>query len=138
MSWKEIETDIRYLQQEEYGQESERIYVNHWPEVANAFERKLAANIWKPSRLSLELGCFVRVVGLACQLRDSIITLDLEWHGERIEARVFQMVRSHTVVPPITSDGPDSLAFALRWFGARALPCRLSISPDNLFWIPLD
>jgi hypothetical protein len=139
LSWVEIETDYRYLQDEwDYAQLSPWCQSRRWPEVSSIFERKLAAKIRKRSVLRLDRDACIRVLGLAAQVRDSVITLDVQTLAcGRVEVSVVEMVRHRTVMPPITSDDPGGLECALIWFAARALPFRLSVSPDNLFWIPI-
>lgn len=139
LSWVEIETDVRYLAEEyDYAQLSPWCQSRRWPEVSNVFERKLASNIRKRSVLRLDRDAFIRVIGLAAQIRDSVITLDVETlTGVRIAARVDEIVGRMTVMPPITADDAGGIECALRWFAARDLPCRVSVSPEHMFWIPL-
>lgn len=135
MSWVEIDTDLRYLQLADSEPEPLLPTIRHWPPVSNLFERRLAANVRNRSRLRLDTAVFVRVVGLAAQLHNSTITLDVEVRGGQVEAQVVAVTRY--LMPPITADVAGALAFALRWFADRDEAFCLSISPEHIFWIPL-
>ncbi len=130
----EIETDLRYMQEVDPLPGFDWKY-GKWPRVENIFERRLATNIRNRSGLRLDMAVFLGVIGLAAELRNQTITLDVEVCRGIVHAEVCAMERD--VMPPVTSDNAGNSERAIRWFAARHLAFRLSVSSGNIFWIPI-
>ena len=135
MTSDEIETDVRYMDEECHHEFSSKVEFGCWPVVVSSSERKLAACIQERSRIRLDIETFVRVIGLASQMHNSAITMSVEVRNGQICAEVSAIARD--VMPPITSDDPNELEFAIGWFADRGLRFQLSVMPDHMFWIPL-
>lgn len=134
MRWIEIDTDTRYLEDADLSYEMCMAHrARAWPPAVNIFERRLAFNLREQCRLDLDLDTFIRVIGKSAQDMSACVTLEVSLINGLIQARAVAIDRN--VMPPITADVAGRLAFALRWYGMREPVFRVTVSPQNLFWI---